>query len=348
MRILITGNMGYVGPQVIARLRSTYPDAELVGVDMGFFAHCMSGACELPEHRLDSQYFADVRTIDDSILHSCDAIVMLAAISNDPMGEAFKSVTNQINNDSCVRLAKLAKAVGVRHAVFASSCSVYGFAEGGARTEAAELNPLTAYAQSKIDAETALGELADESFIVTCLRFPTACGMSPRLRLDLVLNDFVASAIATGNIEILSDGTPWRPIIDTQDMALAIDWAIQRDLVNGGDFLSVNAGSNESNYQVKDLAEAVRRELSGTTISVNSDAPPDKRSYKVDFSKYKELAPKHLPQIPLHQSVKELVLGLKAMNFSDTKFRQSQYIRLQVLNRLKEQNLIDENLMWLQ
>ena len=347
MRIVITGNMGYVGPQVVARLRASYPDAEIVGIDMGFFAHCLSGATELPEHALDTQYFADVRKVDASILDGCDALIMLAAVSNDPMGAAYESVTKQINNESCVRLAGLAKQVGTRHVVFASSCSVYGFAEGGARAEDAALNPLTTYAHSKIDAEKALAELADDSCIITCLRFPTACGMSPRLRLDLVLNDFAASAIATGNIEILSDGTPWRPIIDTQDMALAIDWAIARSESDGGAFLAINAGSNESNYQVKELAETVQTVMPDVTVSINPNAPPDKRSYQVDFSQYKALAPDHLPRIPLKQSVEELVQGLTAMNFSDPKFRESQHIRLRVLNRLQEQGRINDNLEWL-
>ena len=347
MRILITGNMGYVGPQVVARLRATYPDAEIVGIDMGFFAHCLSGASELPEHALDAQHFADVRGLDASMFEGCDALVMLAAVSNDPMGAAYESVTAQINNESCVRLAELAKRAGAGHVVFASSCSVYGFAEGGARSEDAELNPLTAYAHSKIDAENGLRELSDESFIVTCLRFPTACGMSPRLRLDLVLNDFVASAIATGNIEILSDGTPWRPLIDTQDMALAIDWAIDRKESNGGDFLAINAGCNESNFQVKELAEIVQDVLPNVTVSINPDAPPDKRSYQVDFGRYLTLAPDHQPQVPLRQSAEELARGLKAMGFSDPKFRESQFMRLRELNRLREEGRISGSLEWL-
>ena len=348
MRILITGNMGYVGPQVVSQLRATYPDAEIVGVDLGFFAHCLSGATEFPENRLDTQYFADVRHVDATMLGGCDALVLLAAVSNDPMGAAYESVTAQINNESCVRLAGLAKRAGTDHVVFASSCSVYGFAEGGARSEDADLNPLTAYAHSKIDAENDLRDLADDSFIVTCLRFPTACGMSPRLRLDLVLNDFVASAIATGNIEVLSDGSPWRPIIDTKDMALAIDWAIGRTESEGGAFLAINAGSNESNYQVKELAEMVREVLPDVSVSINTDAPPDKRSYQVDFGRYKSLAPDHQPRISLRQSVEDLAHGLKAMNFSDPKFRESQFVRLRVLNRLQEQGRINDNLEWLQ
>jgi len=348
MRILISGNMGYVGPQVVRRLRSTYPDSEIVGIDMGFFAHCLTGAPALPEHQLDIQHFADVRKLNASVLEGFDVLILLAAVSNDPMGEAYESVTARINNKSCARLAGLAKRAGTGHVVFASSCSVYGFAEGDARSEDAELNPLTAYAQSKIDAEIALRELSGESLIITCLRFPTACGMSPRLRLDLVLNDFVASAIATGNIEILSDGTPWRPIIDTQDMALAIDWAVQRTASNGGAFLAINAGCNEANYQVRELAVAVRDVLPDVTVSINPHAPPDKRSYQVDFTLFQTLAPNHQPRVPLRHSVEELVRGLTDMNFSDRKFRESQFIRLHVLNELREQGRINDNLEWLQ
>jgi len=348
VRILVTGNMGYVGPQVIAQLRATYPDAHLIGVDMGFFAHCLTGVSDFPEHRLDTQHYFDVRHMGAAMLEGIDAIIMLAAISNDPMGKVYESLTAEVNCESCVRITQLAKQQGVRHVVFASSCSVYGFAEGGARSEDSELNPLTAYARSKIDAESALHDLADESLTVTCLRFPTACGMSPRLRLDLVLNDFVASAISTGNIEILSDGAPWRPIIDTQDMALAMSWAVSRAAENGGAFLAINVGRNEANYQVRDLAETVQEILPDVTVSINPDAVPDKRSYRVDFSRYEILAPNHQPSVSLRQSIRGLVEGLLAMNFSDPEFRESQLIRLRVLNNLQQLGRVNEKLEWRQ
>lgn len=347
MKILITGNMGYVGPTLLARLRQTYPEATLIGVDMGFFGHCLTGVQTLPERLVNIQYFMDVRKLPSQLLNDVDAVVHLAAVSNDPMGKAYEKVTAQINYESSVSLAKTAKKAGVRAYVFASSCSVYGYAEGSARNESSELNPLTAYAKSKINTEQAIRDLADENFVISCLRFPTACGMSNRLRLDLVLNDFVAAAVASNKISILSDGTPWRPLIDIKDMARAIDWAIARQPITGGAFLAVNVGRNEWNYQVRDLAETVRELMPNVAIDINKDAQPDKRSYQVDFSQYRKLAPDHLPQVDLRQSIAELRDGLMGMGFHDTNFRNSNFIRLKVLSNLRENGLINEQLEWI-
>ena len=347
MKILITGNLGYVGPWVMRRLRAQCPEATLVGVDMGYFAHCLTDASVLPESRVDMQYFADVRRLPRRALEDVTAIVHLAAISNDPMGKAYEDATLDVNYRASVALAQQAKAAGVRSFVFASSCSVYGFAEGGARTESADVNPLTAYARSKVLTETALGELADERFRTTCLRFATACGMSDRLRLDLVLNDFVASAIATRRITVLSDGTPWRPLIDVQDMARAIEWAVYRELDAGGHHLIVNTGSNEWNYQVRELADAVAAAIPGTEVSINHDAPPDKRSYRVDFSLFRRLAPTHVPELTLVDTVRGLRAGLEAMKFDNPDFRESQFIRLKVLTGLRSRRLLNDALEWL-
>jgi nucleoside-diphosphate-sugar epimerase len=346
MKILITGNLGYVGPWVTRHLRATFPEAILVGLDAGFFAHCLTNAASLPEASLDVQYFGDVRQPPPEALAGVDAVVHLAAISNDPMGNAFEAVTLDVNFRASVGLARLAKAAGVRSFVFASSCSVYGSAGGGPRAEQAEVNPLTAYARSKVLTETGLAELADSNFRVTCLRFATACGMSERLRLDLVLNDFVASAISTGRITVLSDGTPWRPLINVQDMARAIDWAIERDVQDGGAHLVVNTGSNDWNYQVSDLAAAVAEVIQDTEVSINRQAPPDKRSYRVDFSLFRSLAPHHLPAKGLRETVEDLRHGLEAMRFNSPDFRDSSFMRLRVLTTLQSDGLINENLEW--
>jgi nucleoside-diphosphate-sugar epimerase len=188
--------------------------------------------------------------------------------------------------------------------------------------------------------------LADETFKVSCLRFATACGMSDRLRLDLVLNDFVAGAVAGKKITILSDGTPWRPLIHVKDMARAIDWAIQREMSAGGPFLSVNVGCDEWNYQVKDLAEAVAQVIPGVEISINKNAQPDKRSYRVSFEKFSELAPGYAPQVDLITAIAELKDGLSAIDFNDQNFRDSKFIRLSTLMRLKKQGLLTANLEW--
>jgi nucleoside-diphosphate-sugar epimerase len=338
--------MGYVGPAVVRHLREVLPACHLAGLDTAYFAHCLTGVDALPERLLDVQHFMDVRDVPEELLRGVDAVVHLAAISNDPMGSSYEDATADVNHRASVQLAQIARRQGVKAFVFASSCSVYGFAEGGPRAETAALNPLTAYARSKIDTERSLAELATRDFVVSCLRFPTACGMSDRLRLDLVLNDFVASAIATGRIQILSDGTPWRPLIDVRDMARAIEWAVRRDAGTGGAFLAVNAGRDESNRQVADLARVVQAELPSVAVDVNPDAPPDKRSYQVDFRLYAELAPDHLPRYDVQDSARALIEGLRGMGFARADFRQSDYIRLKVLAGYRDRALLDDQLRW--
>lgn len=346
MKILVTGNMGYVGPHVVRRLRESFPDATLIGLDMGYFAHCLTACERLPECQIDVQYIGDVRRCPTEALAGVDCIVYLAAISNDPMGAQFETVTTEVNQVAAMMMAQQAKAAGARNFVFASSCSVYGFADQGPRTEDASLNPLTAYARSKVFAEQGIAKLADDSFTVTCLRFATACGMSERLRLDLVLNDFVASALVTGKITILSDGTPWRPLVHVKDMARAIDWAVRRNGRPDGNFVTVNVGSNRWNYQVRELAAAVARSMPGTDVSINPHAQPDKRSYKVSFDKFARLAPDFQPQVDLTTAVTDLKSGLEAMMFNDPDFRNSQYIRLNMLRRLRSGGLLTDNLEW--
>jgi nucleoside-diphosphate-sugar epimerase len=346
MKILITGNMGYVGPGVVSQLRKTYPQAELIGYDTGYFANCLSNPAFLPESKLNMQIFGDVRKVDPEILNGVTSVIYLAAISNDPMGNKFESVTMDVNYKSAVEMAKMARQKGVRSFVFASSCSMYGEASEGAKVETDTLNPLTAYARSKVFAEKDLQPLAGENFTITCLRFATACGYSNRLRLDLVLNDFVAGAVTSGEITILSDGTPWRPLINVLDMAIAIEWAITRTPDAGGNFLAVNTGSNAWNYQVKDLANEVARIVPGVKVSLNPDAPPDKRSYKVNFDLYKKLAPRHQPIHDLENTIRDLKSNLEAMHFNDTNYRNSYMIRLKILNQLQENNHLNSLLSW--
>ncbi len=346
MRILITGNMGYVGPLVLRRLRESHPESTLIGYDIGYFAHCLTGPSRFPESRADVQYFGDIRRVPEKILQGVDAIVHLCAISNDPMGAIFEDITLDINYRASIDLAVKAKQAGVKAFVFASSCSVYGFAEGGPRREEDELNPLTAYAKSKVSTERDLASLASESFTVTCLRFATACGMSDRLRLDLVLNDFVAGALVSKCINILSDGTPWRPLIHVRDMARAIDWAVQRDRRDGGAFLTVNVGSDAWNYQVKDLATAVTQLVPDVEVSINRDAQPDKRSYRVNFDKFSKLAQGFLPAVDLQSAVRDLRDGLMSMDFCDPDFRKGELIRLVTLRRLRETDHLTDQLAW--
>jgi nucleoside-diphosphate-sugar epimerase len=346
MNILVTGNMGYIGPAVVRQLRASHPHATLIGLDIGYFAHCLLQPDILPECYVDQQYFCDVRSVRQEFFHGIDAVVHLAGISNDPMGHAFEAATLSINHQGTINLATQAKAGGVKAFICASSCSVYGYAESGARSEGAALNPLTAYARSKVLTEQDLKTLADSTFQVTCPRFATACGLSDRLRLDLVLNDFVAGAIAHGKISILSDGTPWRPLIAIRDMARAIDWAIQRDPKEGGNYLVINIGSNEWNYQVLDLAKAVATVIPEVEIVVNKSAAPDKRSYRVSYDLFKQLAPNHQPQSSLTCTIRELKEGLERGKFSDPHYRESSLVRLVVLRDLRARGLLTEDLSW--
>jgi nucleoside-diphosphate-sugar epimerase len=337
--------MGYVGPIVARHLRRQFPSATISGFDTAYFAGVTTTPA-WPERVLDNQYYGDVRELPAELLHDVDGIVHLAAISNDPMGNQFTRVTEEVNYEATGRLAKIANEAGVQHFVFASSCSVYGFAPGGARKETDEVNPQTAYARSKVASEKALAEVADDSMFVTALRFATACGMSDRLRLDLVLNDFVASALATGKIVVLSDGTPWRPLIDIRDMARAIEWALGRDVVTRQPMLSVNVGATTGNYRVRELAERVAALIPGTEVDINKNAQPDTRSYQVDFSLFESLAPNNVPAVSLEASIEMLKDGLSAMGFNDPSFRASKFMRLKILQSHIDGGRLSNDLRW--
>lgn len=343
--ILVTGNLGYVGPGVVQRLRNL-PGTKVAGIDAGYFEDNLLDPVALPDSPPDQQVIADLRDVTPSVLTGVDSVVHLAGISNDPIGNEFASITDEINRGVTLRLAEMARRAGASSFVFASSCSVYGCAEDGARTETSETGPLTHYAKSKVAAEQALRDVASSDFKVTCLRFATACGISPRLRLDLVLNDFVATAVKTGEIRILSDGTPWRPLIDVKDMARAIEWAVNRPSESGGDFLVVNAGSDQWNYQMRDLAEMVAAVMPGTSISINKDARPDKRSYKVSFELFRRLAPEHQPAVSLRQSIEALRSGLEASGAASASFSPARFIRLQTLKALREEGRLQSDLRW--
>jgi len=345
MKVLITGNAGYIGPVLAKQLLNSRNNIELIGFDTGYFAHCLTNNEYLPEFNY-KQHWGDLRHFPLNLLDGVNVVVHLAAISNDPMGKQFEQVTEYINYNASIKIAKAAKERGVESFVFASSCSMYGSSESGEKSESDELNPLTAYARSKVAMEKGLEMIADENFIVTALRFATACGMSDRLRLDLVLNDFVAGALTSGEISVLSDGTPWRPLIDVKDMSRAIDWSLDRFVEKDTTFLALNVGSKEWNYQVKDLAFTVANIIFKTKVSINTNAQADKRSYRVNFDKFKKFAPKHQPQVTLEQSIIELKSGLENMNFSDSQFRNSQYMRLITLEKHIENNRLTHELIW--
>jgi nucleoside-diphosphate-sugar epimerase len=347
MRIVITGTLGYVGAVLVAHLRERFGEAELIGFDAGWFTDCLTTHDAAPETLLNAQHVGDVRDIEESLLVGADAVVHLAAVSNDPIGAHFEAANDAVNRAASLRLATLAAGAGVRRFVFASSCSVYGGGAGRAMREGDALRPLSAFARSKIAVEEGLRALDRGGMSVTCLRFATACGMSARLRLDLVLNDFVASAVADGHVNVLSDGASWRPLIDVRDMARAIEFCLLRPPETGGEVLTMNVGSEAGNHCLAELAEAVAEAVPGTRVAIHADAPPDARSYRVDCSRFKELAPAHQPLVELRDSVGGLVRGLRAIGFADAAFRRGdRMIRLNRLTTLLCEGALSADLRW--
>ena len=297
-----------------------------------------------PDFFLDVQHIADVRSFDENILKDVDHVIHLAAISNDPIGNRFEKITNEINFKASIDILKKSVKMKVKTFTFASSCSVYGDGSSQPRSEKDEVKPLTAYAKSKINFEKASREIALEQTTLTSLRFATACGFSPRVRLDLVLNDFVASALKKQKIEILSDGSPFRPLIHVKDMARAMDWSSSRVEKNGEQNLFINVGSDQWNYQIKDLAEKTAEKILNCKLSINKNASPDKRSYKVDFSKFTNLANNYKCSVSLDDAIDDLLYGLKNCNDLSPNFRDTNYMRLNYLNNLITTSVIDENL----
>jgi nucleoside-diphosphate-sugar epimerase len=344
MKVLITGNLGYVGAPLTKLL--VKGNHSVIGYDSGFFLGCLTSDTRAPETALTTQIYGDIRRFDPTLLEGVDAVVHLSALSNDPMGQQFEALTEIINQECSVSLAKLAVRHGVKNFVFASSCSVYGAGNDSPRSEDDPLNPLTAYARSKIGTELALAKTDTGEMTVTCLRFATACGMSERLRLDLVLNDLVLNALLDRTVRVLSDGSPWRPLIDVSDMARAIDWATTRSVGNGGRFLVVNAGHDDWNYQVKDLATAVAAEIPGSAVSINKHAAPDKRSYRVNFARFRDLAPNALPVVDLRSSILRLRDGIDRMLSSGGRENLSRYKRLPELQRLVTGRQLSSDLFW--
>lgn len=346
-RILVAGNLGYIGPVLTKHLKLWKPQCALFGYDTGYFSGCITNPLETTDQFLNLQIYGDVRDVYEEQLHGIDCVIYLAAISNDPMGDRYAAATNEINSQAATKFASLARRAGARSFIYASSCSIYGTSGGEAKDERSAPSPLTAYAKSKLECETQLKTLASDEFYVTCLRFATACGASPRLRLDLVLNDFVASALVNGEIEILSDGTPWRPLIDVEEMCRAFAWAMDRRDPSAGHFLALNVGYNDWNFTIADLAHRVRDAMGGVTVKINHAAGPDKRTYRVDFSLYNSMNEAAKLHKPIEMTIQELATCIENCECKLSQFRQSHLIRLNVLNSLRRANRVDSNLRWL-
>ncbi len=346
MRVLITGNAGYVGPVLVNHLRRKQPGWHLTGLDSGLFFHAFSDSSPAAERLLNAQLFVDVRDVEATIFSGIDAVIHLAALSNDPMGNTFEQLTHDINLDAATRVATLARDAGVGRFIFASSCSMYGASGAIARVETDPLEPLTAYARSKVAFERVLQVLSRPGFVVTCLRFATACGVSPRTRMDLVLNDFVATAVTQGQVKVLSDGTPWRPLIDVLDMARALEWAAEDRLEHTEPFLAVNVGSSEWNYQVRDIATKVANLVDGAALSFSDEAAVDSRSYTVNFARFRELAPYHQPLVTLEESIDALVKHVGSDSRPERWARQGSFSRLHELRRMQDAGLLTSELRW--
>lgn len=343
--VAVFGGLGYVGA---ALLDSAPHDLRTHVFDVGYFVNCLVPGHSPPETNASVVTIKDVRDISHEDLVCIDHVIYLSALSNDPIGREFDLVTREVNALEALRIAEIAKRAGARTFVFASSASVYGAGSSYPRAEKDETMPLTSYASSKVEAERLLETLADEAFFVTCLRFATACGFSSRVRLDLVLNDFVASALSTGRITVLSDGTPWRPLIAVEDMSKVLWWAASdRRLAVGSRFEVINVGSDLWNFQVKDLAHAVTSAIPGTSVHINREAPSDKRSYRVDFSKLKDLEPTVVPTAELTNVIHGLVRGLGRLIEATPDFRTSDFVRLNTLRRLRGEGRLGEDLRWI-
>ena len=329
MKILITGNLGYVGGPLVKTLTERIPEADITGFDTNFFYAQSSGVLAKRGLGVNSQVHGDIRHVDESFLCNFDAFVLLAAISNDPIGNKFSAVTYEINRDAHFRMLDTISLLNGKTVVFASSCSIYGTNASVPRSEEDEINPLTPYALTKVAVEGYMEALPPSGNLYTALRFATACGPSECLRLDLVMNDFVASALQTEKIELLSDGKSWRPLISVSDMARAVEWGLNRRSSDGGQFVTVNVGADDWNFKICDLAERVASLIPGTIITAAKDSPRDPRSYKVSFKKFHELAPEHQPKSEVDTVITELTDTLDNIitNLS-TSFRETEFIRL--------------------
>lgn len=331
-RVAVFGSDGYVGAVLSIALQES--KTGFIGVDSKWFS--------ASPHDRDSE-FDDVRDFDlETLGFTPSSIVYLSAVSNDPIGESFSSPTLDINAHAAERIAVQAKSLGVSRFIVASSCSVYGNGGNDPKSETDKTMPLTTYAKSKVLVEDLLKPLAGSNFQVIALRFATACGPSPSQRLDVVLNDLVASALSLGVIRLNSDGESWRPLIDVRDMARAIIWALSCTPSGTSPFEVINIGSEQSTVKVIDLARKVASVFPGVEILVGAESTMDERSYKVDFNKFRELAPNHQPRISIQQSILDLRDYLESETFVAPAPR-----RLAHLLGLIEAQKLDENLRWL-
>ena len=340
MRVLITGHNGYIGSERVRMVRAAGHD--VVGLDTYYFEECTFGPTtpDVPALRLD------LRDVRPEHLKGFEAVIHLAALSNDPLGNLHGETTYEINHRASVRLAEAAKSAGVSRFVFASSCSLYGVAGDTMLDESAAFNPITPYGESKVLVERDVRPLADDRFSPTYLRNATAYGLSPRLRLDVVVNNLVGAAIATGEILVQSDGTPWRPLVHVEDFCRAFVAVLEapRERVHNEAF---NVGRTEENYRVSELAELVRQALPETTVRYAQGGGPDPRSYRVSCDKLAQTLSAYRPQWTVARGIAQLVAAYRTNGMSPADFQGPRYLRIKRIQELQRAGRLDAELRWI-